>query len=107
MAWYRAQTEWSEGHSYGDPSVCSAALQRWFSEIAKTFPPMNGPLATEDVDDPRVTDHCCGRNVIYSAFASSVGASAYEALKALAMKHKVGFFAASESDGELVFPAAE
>jgi hypothetical protein len=107
MAWYRTQAEWSEGHSYDDPRVCSAALQRWFAEIARTFPPMNGPLASEDADDPRVTDHSCGRNVIYSAFASSVAPSAYETVKALALKHNVGFFAASESDGELIFPAAE
>jgi hypothetical protein len=105
LAWYHVQIEWSEDHGYNDPCVCSPALQHWFRDMAKTFPPMNGPLATrDDMDDPHVTDHCCGRNLICSAFAGSVGPMAYEAMKALAIRHRVGFFAAGEPDGELLFP---
>ena len=105
LEWFDAQAQWSEGHSYDDSKVCSAALQRWFEDMRISFPPMNGPLAASgDLDDPRVTDHCCGRNVIYSAFASSVGSAAYKRMRELAVLHQVGFFAASESDGELLFP---
>ena len=104
MAWYHAQTQWSEGHGYNDPRVCSPALQRWYTAMVKVFPPMNGPLASRDLDDPHVTDHCCGRNIIYSAFAGSVGPSAYKMTKKFAIDHHVGFFAASEPDGELLFP---
>jgi len=104
LVWYREQTRWSEDHGYDDPKVCSPALQRWFADIALTFPPMNGPLASHDCDDPRTTDHCCGRTVIYSAFAGSVATAAFEKAKELAAKHEVGFFAASEPDGEILFP---
>jgi hypothetical protein len=105
LVWYRVQTLWSEGHGYSDPRVCSPALQRWFADIAKTFPPMNDPLvATADLNDPFVTEHCCGRHFVYSAFASSVAPAAYARMRELAILHHVGFFAASEPDSELLFP---
>jgi hypothetical protein len=72
LEWYLEQTRWSEDHAYDDPKVCSPALQRWFADVAQVFPPMNGPLASENCDDPHVTDHCCGRIVIYSAYVGSV-----------------------------------
>jgi hypothetical protein len=107
LAWYRKQTEWSEDHSYNNPKVCSPALQRWFADVASIFPPMNGPRAADDCDDPHVTDHCCGRAVIYSAYAGSVAPAAFEKTRELAIAHRVGFFAASEPDGELLFPESQ
>ena len=104
MKWYGEQTEWSESHSYEDPAVASPALQRWFAEMIQSYPPLNGPLASDDVDDPRVTDHCIGRNVIYSAFAWSCAEDAFTTMKSLAAKHGVGFFDVSSSDGEILFP---
>ncbi len=104
LAWYEEQTRWAEEHSYNDPSVCSPALQRWFAEMIETFPPMNGPLASGKLDSA-VTDHCCGHNVIVSAFAPSVAEAAAEAMRRLAIKHRVGFFGASDSPSELLFPA--
>jgi hypothetical protein len=106
LEWYREQTRWSEDHAYDDPKVCSPALQRWFADVAQVFPPMNGPLASENFDDPHVTDHCCGRTVIYSAYSGSVASAAFERTRELAIAHRVGFFAASEADGELLFPEA-
>ena len=105
QAWYRQQTRWLEDHSYENPAVASPALQRWFTEIIERFPPMNGPLAPRPLpDDSAVTDHCIGKNVICSGFASSQGMSGYAAAKALARKHGLGFYACSEPDGELLFP---
>lgn len=69
MEWYAAQTVWSEDHSYQDYSITSEALQNWFTEMIEYFPSMNGPLASDHDDDPKVTDHCIGKSVIYSAFA--------------------------------------
>jgi hypothetical protein len=103
MGWYQQQTKWGEEHSYDDPKVTSPALQLWFQEMIQFFPPMNGPLAS-DLDTPEVTDHCIGRDVIYSAFAWSVASGAYAKMRELAIKHNVGFFDVSESEGEILFP---
>jgi len=105
MRWYKVQTRWSEGHSYGDPAVTTAALRAWFDEIRSEFPPLNGPMAApRDFDSPNVTDHCIGRHVIYSAFRSSVAESAYLKVRELAVKHNVGFYDVSGANGEILFP---
>lgn len=104
MEWYGVQTQWSEDHSYQDHSVASEALQDWFKEMIEFFPPMNGPLASDDIDDPKVTDHCIGKHVIYSAFAWSVAEEAYLNMRELAIKHSVGFFDVSADNGEILFP---
>ena len=104
MSWFEQQTQWSEDHSYDNHDVTTEALQSWFKEMIEYFPPMNGPLASGDVDDPKVTDHCIGTCVIYSAFAWSVAEDAYPRMRELAIKHSVGFFDVSSSDGEILFP---
>ncbi|MBD8871203.1 hypothetical protein [Rhodanobacter sp. DHB23] len=105
MSWYDKQTEWSEDHSYNDPIVTAPALQAWFREMIQFFPPMNGPLAA-DSDASEVTDHSIGKSVIYSAFAWSVAEHAYNKMRELAIKHRVGFFDVSSDDGEILFPPA-
>jgi hypothetical protein len=104
MQWYEKQTQWSEGHSYNDPQVASSALHRCFQEVIQFFPPMNGPLAVDDPDNPRVTDHSIGREVIYSAFAWSCMEEAHATMRGLAIKHEVGFFDVSAQEGEILFP---
>ena len=104
MEWYAQQTEWAEDHSYQDHAVTTEALQSWFKEMVEYFPAMNGPLASDDVDDPKVTDHCIGQHVIYSAFAWSVAEDAYPKVRELAIKHSVGFFDVSADNGEILFP---
>ncbi len=76
MTWYWQQTEWSEPHSYDNPEMSAPSLQTWFREMIESFPPMNGPLATDDVDNPKVTDYSVGRQVIYAAFAWSMAEEA-------------------------------
>ncbi len=107
MQWYAKQTEWSEEHSYQDHAVASEALQAWFKEIAELFPPMNGPLAfkyDEDADDSKVTDYSIGRHVIYSGFSWRIAEEAYPKMRELAIKHHVGFFDVSATNGEILFP---
>jgi hypothetical protein len=104
MSWYSQQTQWTESHGYNNPDVPAPHLREWFRDIIKTFPPMNGPLASGNVDDPRVTDYSIGRSVIYAAFAWSEATAAYEAVKALAMKHRVAFFDASSEAGDIWLP---
>ena len=104
MEWYHKQTQWSEGHGYNDPAVASPALQRWFHDMIQLYPPLNGPLAANDYDNPTLTDHCIGMHVIYSAFAWSCAVDARATMRALAAKHAVGFFDVSSNDGEILFP---
>lgn len=103
LRWYEEQTEWSEGHSYDDPEVTTPALSSWIAEMWETFPPMNGPFASHDYENLKVTDYSIERLVIYAAFASSQGQLAYETMRPLATKHSVGFFDVS-GDGEIAFP---
>jgi hypothetical protein len=104
LAWYGQQTEWSEMHSYDDPVVATPGLRAWFAEIVEQFPPMNGHLASDDPDDPCVTDYSVGKNVIYAAFAWSQAGAARRAVVAAAAKHRVGFFDVSSDDPAIVFP---
>jgi hypothetical protein len=104
--WWHHQAEWSEDHGYNDPSVTTPELKAWFDDIRQTFPPLNGPLASNDYDDPRLTDYSIGQHVIYAAFAWSEAENAYPLVRELAVKHGVGFYDASgdEGDGEIHFP---
>jgi len=91
MRWYTAQTEWTEEHSYDDPSVTTPALESWLQEIRQTFPDLNSPDATADTE-LYWTDYSIGNHVIYIAFGWSVAGEAYETVYRLAAKHQVGFF---------------
>jgi len=104
MLWYKQQTQWSEGHGYNDPKVSSKPLRAWFMEMIETFPAMNGPYASDDVDNEKVTDYSIGKDVIYAAFAWSLLDPAFKSMAALAKKHNVGFFDVSADEGAIVFP---
>jgi hypothetical protein len=105
ISWYYDQTRWSKGNSYDDPAVTSDNLQKWFMEMIVTYPPMNGPYAQEEnEDDEFVTDYSIGQDVIYVAFSWTMAEQAYEKMKILAEKHKVGFFDASADKGDILFP---
>jgi hypothetical protein len=106
-AWYRQQTEWTEDHGYGDPNNTTPELRAWFLGMIKDFPAMNGPYASRDYDNARVSDYCIGRSVIYVAFAWSQGEPAYEATFERARKHRVGFYNVSGAKGEVWVPKGE
>lgn len=91
VKWFEQQTEWSESDDYDDPKKLSKPLLAWFREMIDTYPPMNGPLASDDVDDPRVTDYSLAPGLIYGAFAWSQATNAHEHVRALALAHHVGF----------------
>jgi hypothetical protein len=107
MAWYARQTQWTETHGYNNPDVPTPALRAWFVEMIRSFPPMNGPLRSDDPDDPTVTDYGVGEMVIYAAFAWSQAEAAHERVKELAAKHRVGFFDVSSSDVWLPTPGGK
>lgn len=91
LEWYKQTTEWSEGHSYDDPNNTTLGLRNWFDDIRRTYPPMNGPLATDDYDNLKVTDYSIGHHAIYATFAWSKAEEAYPVVRELAVKHAVGF----------------
>lgn len=104
MEWYQNQTEWTESHSYDDPANTSEELRNWFLEMIQTFPAMNGPFASDDDDNPHVSDYSIGKDIIYIAFAWSLVEQAYHTTINLAEKHGVGFFDVSSDDGDILFP---
>ena len=113
MVWYEKQTEWNEEHDYQTISVSSPALQNWFMEMKEKFPPMNGeyapnldPLDEDEAEDleRHMVDYSIGYDVIYAAFSWSVADEAYELMRRLAQKHKVGFFDVSAEDGDIILP---
>ncbi len=104
MKWYQEQTKWTEAHSYDDPANTSPELRNWFMEMIQTFPAMNGPFASDDDDNPNVSDYSVGKDVIYVAFAWSIAEQAYNKMLALAEKHGVGFFDVSSDNGDILFP---
>ena len=103
LAWYDQQTGWNEDHDYDDAKVSTPALQAWFTALAEHFPPMDGPLSSEEDDRPEVTDYSIGRHVIYASFEDEVAERAHELVQVLAHEHGVGFFDVS-NDGAIVFP---
>ncbi|MHB9023657.1 MAG: hypothetical protein ACYC7E_05700 [Armatimonadota bacterium] len=107
MAWYGQQMESGEGHSYDNPEVSTPELRAWFLEMIEQFPAMNGPYATDDIDNPRMTDYSIGKSVIYVAFAWSVADIAYQTAFSLAQKHGIGFFDASSDDGKVWGPTPD
>jgi hypothetical protein len=106
IAWYKQQTQWTESHGYSDPNVPTPELRAWFQEMIKSFPPMNGPLRSDHVDDPKVTDYSVGRSIIYAGFAWSQVEPAYQRMKELAAKHRVGFFDVSSNEGDIWLPSS-
>ncbi len=103
-AWYKRQAMWSEAHTYDDPAVSSPILRNWFVAMIQVFPAMNGPFARDDPDDPRITDYCVGRDVIYAGFRWSVANEAYDASRTLAAAHSVGFYNPSNDEFEAYLP---
>jgi hypothetical protein len=104
MNWYKDQSQWEEAHSYDNPDISTPDLHAWFFEMTKQYPPMNGPYASDDVDDPKVTDYSVGKSVIYAAFAWSEADAAHSVMFNLAQKHRVGFFDVSANDGGVWLP---
>jgi len=103
-AWFKDQTKWGEGHRYDDPKITAAPLREWFLEMIQTYPALNGPYASKNFDDPKVTDYSVGRTMIYAGFPWSQMEGAFEVVFAQAQKHRVGFYDVSADDGQVWLP---
>jgi hypothetical protein len=101
MKWFGDQTNWKHDYDYTNPDNSSGELRAWFSEMIKTFPPMNGPLASDGVDDHNISDYSIAPDSIYVTFAWSVAEKAKTTAVALSKKHGVGIFDASSSNRDI------
>jgi hypothetical protein len=106
LDWYNRQVQWGETHGYNDPAVPTAKLRSWFLDIIRQFPPLNGPLSTDELpaDEDSATDYSLGQSVIYCSFAWSKVEQAHATVFELAQKHCVGFFDVSSNDSKLWLP---
>jgi hypothetical protein len=104
MKWFKQEMQSAESY---DPDVLTPKLRAWFHEMRKTFPPMNGPLASDDVDDPNLTEYGLGRSVIYASFSWSRAQAAYERATKLAAMHGVGFYDISSTSGDIWLPTSD
>ena len=64
-------------------------------------------LATDDVDDPRLTDYCVGTNLVCAAFSWSQAEQAYKAVVLKAQKHGLGFLDISSSTSDVWGPSSD
>ena len=106
LDWAQEQMSWPESHPYDDPAISSPGLQGWFAAMCKTFPPMNGALSDEDmedIDDDYLTDYSIGQKMIYAAFSWNTAEEAYEQVKLLAVDNNIGFYDVS-GKGEIIRP---
>lgn len=103
LAWYAAQTEWTEPHDYRDPLVTCPALLAWYSQMRGEFPNMHEP-AFAAYDDLHATSYSIGHSSIYACFRWPLAEAAYAAARANAARHGVGFFDASSDAAEIWFP---
>ncbi|GAA4770744.1 hypothetical protein GCM10023219_16800 [Stakelama sediminis] len=106
-AWFAAQLEWAEDRDYSDPAGTHANLLRFYQEMRKHYPAMNGPDATQDDDEiDRSADYCIGMSFIYATFPWSLAEDIYPVFRNLSVECGVGFYDVSgdEGDGEIHFP---
>ena len=68
--------------------------------MAQQFPPLNGPIARDDFDAPKIADYSVWPQAIYVAFAWSMAQPAREAMFRLARKHRLGFYDVSGDSGD-------
>jgi hypothetical protein len=106
LDWFEARSQW--GERANDPTHATPQLQAWFEEIAKIFPPMNGPNRPAFEDEEawdRAVDYVFAGDMIYAAISGMRGAQAYGVVSRLAGQFGIGVYTVSDA-GEVWFPAA-
>ena len=101
LEWFWKKAEWSGKRDYYDIEGADERLAAFFLEMIKTFPAMNGKYApTEEdyaadpelEDSPMVTEYNIDEDLIYMAFSYSVGDTADELIRKLALQNGLGYF---------------
>lgn len=113
LQWHKEVTDWKDGNMYDDITLSTAPIQKWFYEMIKTYPPMNGKFSptNEELDeieglDVRMTDYSIGDSFIDMEFAWSVADKAYDAAVKTAFNSGLGVFylGTSEEDMMIILP---
>ena len=96
-AWLSAQQLGATPARPYDPAVTAPALQKWFAELAGSFPPLNGPQAPATIDFATATSYTIGPAYIYASFPTEAGDTAHERAVRAARQHGVGLYSPGES----------
>jgi hypothetical protein len=106
MQWYESRTTWSDGLDYSNASNATDALQSWYRDMSDTFPPsVNASIQTDPDERLWITEYAIAKDFIYAAFRWDKASMAYESVRRLAAKYKVGFFDVSGDRGGVWFPS--
>ncbi len=100
LKWYGQQSEESDDSS----ELACTELKSFFAALSNEFPAMNGPHATHDVDNPKLTDYSFGPYSVYMCFAWPQAAEARYAVVKLAEQISVGIYDISDPDGFIWWP---
>ncbi|MBW8809545.1 MAG: hypothetical protein JF591_12065 [Lysobacter sp.] len=93
LRWYRAQVQWPEPHDYRDPATTCASLAAVYFDMLHEFPNLRAIDSSGlDEGDLRIAEYSFGYSILYIAFRWPVADAAYSTVRALADKHRVGFF---------------
>lgn len=105
IPWLCALDENDDDHNHSaDPTISSPALQKWLTAMAQIFPPLDGPLANDDLSDsPYCTDYSFSPDTISASFAWSKATTACQLAILTAKACNVGIFDISGADHAL-FP---
>lgn len=106
LTWFRNQTEWNDPIDYNDPANATKALRSFVDKIFQTFPPLNGPMASEEFpeEEALAADYSIAHHLVYIAFAWSKSGQASETVFRLAAKNGLGFYDVSSPNGEVWLP---
>ena len=105
--WFAKKVDWDVSHDYMNPQSTTTALRAWYDAIRTEYPAMNGPDATDDVDEiDRSGDYNFGPHFIYVTYPWSLAEEIYDRVRALAVEHQIGFYDVSndEDEQEIYFP---
>ena len=97
LEWKEQQMEWKEEHDYNNINISSNNLKNWYMDIINKFPPIIEDLENYDEEFEKnenneyLTEYSIGKNIIYSIFNWRKAEEAFELIKILSEKHKIGF----------------
>ena len=97
LEWKEKQMEWKEDHDYNNINISSDNLKNWYMDIINTFPPINEDMEKYDEEFEKIenneylTEYSIGKNIIYSVFNWIKAEEAFDLVKMLSKKHRIGF----------------
>jgi len=129
LDWYKARMKSDVGLSQHTPATLSGNLRAFYDDLRQEFPPMNGPDAFDfnaadayfdkgkfgrflkdmlgkkpkHTDERKATEYSLGGDLIYMNFAWSQAQLARSQVTNAVIRHDVGFFDVSETNGMIAY----